>query len=85
MVESPAVTASETEGGRTWDENKIKTITGGDEASARFMRGDFFEKLVPSWHKFFCEASVLARQPKQEPKPISPTLPECQAEVGRQR
>jgi hypothetical protein len=82
LVESLAVTASETEGGRTWDENKIKTITGGDEASARFMRGDFFEKLVPSWHKFFCEASVLD---KQEPKPISPTLPECQAEVGRQR
>ena len=39
----PAVTASETERGRTWDENKIKTITGGDEVSARFMRGDFFE------------------------------------------
>jgi putative DNA primase/helicase len=43
LVGSRAVTASETERGRTWDENKIKTITGGDEVSARFMRGDFFE------------------------------------------
>jgi putative DNA primase/helicase len=43
LVGSRAVTASETERGRSWDENKIKTITGGDEVSARFMRGDFFE------------------------------------------
>ena len=41
LVGSRAVTASETQRGRTWDENKIKTITGGDEVSARFMRGDF--------------------------------------------
>jgi putative DNA primase/helicase len=45
LVGSRAVTASETERGRTWDENKIKTITGGDEVSARFMRGDFFEYI----------------------------------------
>jgi putative DNA primase/helicase len=48
LVGSRAVTASETERGRTWDENKIKTITGGDELSARFMRGDFFE-YVPQF------------------------------------
>jgi putative DNA primase/helicase len=48
LVGSRAVTASETERGRTWDENKIKTITGGDEVSARFMRGDFFE-FVPQF------------------------------------
>jgi putative DNA primase/helicase len=48
LVGSRAVTASETERGRTWDENKIKTITGGDEVSARFMRGDFFE-YVPQF------------------------------------
>jgi putative DNA primase/helicase len=36
------VTASETEEGRAWAETRIKTITGGDPVSARFMRQDFF-------------------------------------------
>lgn len=36
------VTAQETEEGRSWDEAKVKSITGGDPISARFMRGDFF-------------------------------------------
>jgi len=37
------VTATETEEGRRWAESKIKTLTGGDKVSARFMRQDFFE------------------------------------------
>lgn len=37
------VTASETAEGRHWDETRIKTLTGGDMISARFMRQDFFE------------------------------------------
>jgi putative DNA primase/helicase len=37
------VTAIETEEGRRWDEAKIKTLTGGDRISARFMRQDYFE------------------------------------------
>ena len=37
------VTATETEEGRRWAEAKIKTLTGGDRISARFMRQDFFE------------------------------------------
>jgi putative DNA primase/helicase len=37
------VTAVETEEGRRWAESKIKTLTGGDKISARFMRQDFFE------------------------------------------
>jgi putative DNA primase/helicase len=36
------VAASETEQGRTWAENRIKQLTGGDPITARFMRGDFF-------------------------------------------
>lgn len=33
------VTANETEEGRRWAESKIKTLTGGDKISARFMAG----------------------------------------------
>ncbi len=36
------VTASETEEGRHWAENRIKLLTGGEEIQARFMRQDFF-------------------------------------------
>jgi putative DNA primase/helicase len=39
------VTAIETEEDRKWAETKIKSITGGDKISARFMRQDFFEFL----------------------------------------
>jgi putative DNA primase/helicase len=37
------ITAVETEEGRQWAESKLKTLTGGDRISARFMRQDFFE------------------------------------------
>lgn len=37
------VTATETEEGRAWAEARIKTLTGGDTVSARYMRQDFFE------------------------------------------
>jgi len=37
------VTASETQKGRSWDEVKVKHLTGGDKVKARFMRQDFFE------------------------------------------
>jgi putative DNA primase/helicase len=36
------VAASETEQGRAWAETRIKALTGGDEISVRFMRGNFF-------------------------------------------
>ena len=42
------VTATETEEGRRWAESKIKSLTGGDRISARFMRQDFFE-FVPAF------------------------------------
>lgn len=37
--------ASETEKGRAWAENRIKTLTGQDTITARFMRQDDFEFL----------------------------------------
>ncbi|HEY9217264.1 MAG TPA: phage/plasmid primase, P4 family [Phenylobacterium sp.] len=37
------VAAVETEEGRRWAESKIKTLTGGDRISARFMHRDNFE------------------------------------------
>ncbi|MEP3276973.1 MAG: phage/plasmid primase, P4 family [Stappiaceae bacterium] len=37
------VTASETESGRAWAESRIKSLTGGDMISARFMRQDYFQ------------------------------------------
>jgi putative DNA primase/helicase len=42
------VVVQETEKGRRWDETKIKTMTGGDKMTARFMRCDFFD-FVPQF------------------------------------
>lgn len=39
------VTAAETARGRTWDEQRVKQVTGGEKISARFMRQDEFEYL----------------------------------------
>jgi len=39
------VTAQETQEGRSWDEAKVKSITGGDPITARYMRQDFFTFL----------------------------------------
>jgi putative DNA primase/helicase len=39
------VTASETEEGRAWAESRIKSMTGGDPITARFMRQDNFTFL----------------------------------------
>ena len=42
------VTCTEVEEGRRWDEAKIKTLTGSDTISARFMRQDFFD-FIPTF------------------------------------
>ena len=45
------VVAQETQKGRRWDEPKLKTLTGGDKITARFMKQDFFD-FVPSFKLF---------------------------------
>jgi putative DNA primase/helicase len=45
------VVAQETERGRRWDEVKIKSMTGGDKMTARFMRQDFFD-FTPTFKLF---------------------------------
>jgi putative DNA primase/helicase len=47
------VVAQETKKGRRWDEAKIKTLTGGDKITARFMRQDFFD-FTPTFKLFIC-------------------------------
>jgi putative DNA primase/helicase len=42
LVGARLVTASETEAGKRWDEAKVKSMTGGDPITARFMRQDNF-------------------------------------------
>lgn len=45
LMGSRVVVASETEEGRDWRTSLIKSLTGGDTISARFMRQDYFEFL----------------------------------------
>ncbi len=45
------VVAQETQKGRRWDETKIKTLTGGDRITARFMRQDYFD-FTPAFKLF---------------------------------
>jgi len=45
------VVAQEVEKGRRWDEAKIKTLTGGDKITARFMRQDYFD-FTPTFKLF---------------------------------
>lgn len=45
LVGARCVTSTETQEGRSWDETKIKVLTGGDQISARFMRQDFFDYI----------------------------------------
>lgn len=42
------VIATETEDGARWAESKIKSLTGGERITARFMRGDYFE-FIPEF------------------------------------
>jgi P4 family phage/plasmid primase-like protien len=45
LVGARLVTASETTAGKRWDEARIKSLTGGEPVTARFMRQDNFTFL----------------------------------------
>lgn len=45
------VVGSELPRGKTWDEAKIKDLTGGDKLTARVMRGDYFD-FMPQFTLF---------------------------------
>jgi putative DNA primase/helicase len=78
------VCAIETEQGRNWAESKVKTLTGGDPISARFMRQDFFE-YVPQFklvivgnHKPSLRSVNEAIRRRFHLVPFNVTLPEAE-------
>ncbi len=52
FVGTRLVTASETNAGRSWDEARVKSLTGGEPVTARFMRQDNFT-YMPSFKLLF--------------------------------
>jgi putative DNA primase/helicase len=52
LAGSRLVTANETETGRKWAAARIKSLSGGDPISARFMREDFFT-FAPTFKLLF--------------------------------
>ncbi|HKP22877.1 MAG TPA: phage/plasmid primase, P4 family [Dongiaceae bacterium] len=51
LVGKRLVIASEVEDGKRWNESRIKSLTGGDPVTARFMRQDFFQ-FIPQFKLF---------------------------------
>ncbi len=76
------VTAVETEEGRRWAESRIKTLTGGDKVSARFMRQDFFEftpqfkLLIAGNHKPSLRSVDEAMRRRLHMIPFAVTIPQ---------
>jgi putative DNA primase/helicase len=82
------VTAIETEDGARWAESKIKSLTGGDKVSARFMRCDFFE-FVPEFklviagnHKPGLRSVDEAIRRRLHLVPFTITIPENERDPG---
>jgi P4 family phage/plasmid primase-like protien len=85
LVGRRLVTATETEQGKRWAEAKIKTLTGSDPISARFMCKDFFDfaprfKLVVAGnHK------PLRVRPTRMPKSLTRLSEEFQPRSAERR
>jgi putative DNA primase/helicase len=81
------VTAIETEDGTRWAESKIKSLTGGDKITARFMRCDFFE-FVPEFklviagnHKPGLRSVDEAMRRRLHLVPFTVTIPESERDT----
>ncbi len=75
------VVAQEVEEGGQWAESRIKTLTGGDPITARFMRGDFFtfspqfKLLIAGNHKPAFRSLDVALRARLHLVPFTITIP----------
>jgi len=82
------VTAIETEPDRRWAESKIKTLTGGDPISARFMRQDFFEftpafkLIIVGNHRPSLRSANEAIRRRFHLVPFNVTIPEAERDLN---
>lgn len=78
------VTAQENEPGQRWAESRIKTLTGGDRISARYMRQDFFQfdpickLLIAGNHKPSLRDVDEAMRRRMNLIPFAVTIPETE-------
>jgi putative DNA primase/helicase len=85
------VLVSETEAGRSWDEARIKTITGGERIRANFMRQDHFEftpqfkLLVAGNHRPSLHGVGEAMRRRLHVVPFDVTIPEDERVKGTGR
>jgi putative DNA primase/helicase len=81
------ITAVETEEGRQWAESKLKTLTGGDSISARYMRQDFFQftpqfkLIIAGNHKPGLRTVDEAMRRRFNLLPFSMTVPVAERDV----
>lgn len=84
------VVVAETERDRAWAESRIKSITGGDPISARFMRGDFFEYrptfklIIAGNHRPRLESFGEAMRRRLHLVPFDVTIPKTQRDPALQ-
>jgi P4 family phage/plasmid primase-like protien len=82
------VTAVETDEGRRWAEAKLKSMTGGDMQTARFMRGDFFDYMpefklvVVGNHKPALRNVDAAIRRRLHLTPFTVTIPDDEIDQG---
>jgi len=88
LLAARIVTAQETEEGRRWAEAKIKSITGGDPITARFMRQDNFTFLpqfklvIAGNHQPGLRGVDEAIRRRIHLIPFGVTIPEAQRDLG---
>jgi putative DNA primase/helicase len=81
------VVAQETEQNHRWAESKIKTLTGGDPITARYMRQDFFtftpqfKLMVAGNHKPSLRGVDEAIRRRLDLIPFTVTIPEKERDV----